>query len=89
MDNLRTKAIEVVCKGFANIPSAKMCTLDFENFEEVICSDANTAPEEMIFDRLVEWVEYDELGRSQYVFDLLKCVRLKHISTKVSHTSHK
>lgn len=87
MENLRSKAIQVVCKEFANIPSAEMCTIDFENFEEIIRSDANTAPEEMIFDRLVEWVERDELGRSQYVADLLKCVRLKHIPTKVSQSS--
>lgn len=83
MGNLHENALQMVCKEFENIPSLQMRKLDFENFEEVISSNRNTAPEELIFDRLVEWVEFDEAGRSRYAADLLKHIRLKHITAKV------
>lgn len=83
VDKIRENAFEMVCKEFASISSPELCKLEFDSFEEVINSDRNTAPEEIIFDRLVEWIQFDEMDRSKYAFDLLKCIRLKHIATKV------
>lgn len=41
------------------------------------------AKEELIFQRLVQWVDYDEENRSKYVPDLLKLIRLEKIRKPV------
>lgn len=83
LQKLCENAFHVVCKEFENISSPEMCKMDFENFEEVIKSDRNTASEEVIFDRLVQWIAFDEMDRSKHASDLLQSIRLEHISTKV------
>lgn len=82
---LRKRALRMMCLEFCNISTLRlnMITLDFEIFKEMIASDENTAPEEAIFERLVEWVKFDEPSRSKYVADLLRCIRMEHIPTKV------
>lgn len=83
MEKLRGNALRMVCKEFGKIAPQRLCKLDFESFEEVIKNDTNTAREELIFDRMVQWIQFDEIDRSKYASDLLKCIRFKHIPTKV------
>lgn len=83
IEGLRKEAFRMICSNFENISSSDMCELDFENFKEIIETDDNMAREETIFDRMVEWIQFDALGRSGCAFDLLQCIRLKHIPEKV------
>lgn len=82
--DLRKNALQFICNRFKNVPSREISKLDFDSFKEVIESDEITATEELVFDRLVEWTRCDEFDRSKHVSDLLKCIRLKHIPTKVN-----
>lgn len=81
--SLHRSALQMICKEFEDISPNEFQKLDFKNFEKLISTNKNTAREEIIFDRLVEWIKFDEMGRSIHVFDLLKCIRLDFISDKV------
>lgn len=83
IEGLRRNAFRMICTNFENIPLSDICELDFENFKEIIETGDNMAIEETIFDRMVQWIQFDALGRSGYAFDLLKCIRLKNIPDKV------
>lgn len=80
---LKEEALQIVCKEFEAIPAHEMCQLDCKTFAEVLERDTITAPEEVIFDRLVQWICFDEMDRSKHAADLIKLIRLKHIATKV------
>lgn len=54
-------------------------------FRLMIAADENSFTEEAIFNRLVEWVEFDTSARSKYTLDLLKCIRLENIQTEVGN----
>lgn len=82
--DVRDNALQTICKHFKDISTQELGSLDYENFKKVICTDDITASEEIIFDRLVEWTRFDVFDRSKYVSDLLKCIRLKLIPTKVN-----
>lgn len=83
---LRQKALKMIRMEFENISSLRLnlIKLDFAMFKEIIASDEHSVKDEAIFDRLVEWIECDEMARSKYVSKLLGCVCLEHISTEVS-----
>lgn len=83
LKRLRANAFKMCCINFASILSGDLCKVDREIFEEIIDADDTRAPEEVIFDRLVQWIAFDEMDRSKHVSGLLKCIRLKHIETKV------
>lgn len=83
---LRQKALRMIHVEFGNISSLRLnlIELDFAMFKEMIASDENSAADEVIFERLVEWIECDETTRSKYACELLECVRWEHIGTEVS-----
>lgn len=83
---LRQKAFQLICKKFDKISVLQMnlIKLEYEDFKEMIVASENTAPEDVIFERMVEWIEIDESARGKYVSDLLSCIRLEFISTQVS-----
>lgn len=88
IEDLRRNAFQMICANFENISPSDMCELGFENFKEIIETGDNMAREECIFDRMVQWIQFDALGRSGYAFELLQCIRLKHIPEKVQfHTT--
>lgn len=80
---MRENALWAICMQFNKWPSHEIQLLDVNIFMEMIKFDRVLASEEFIFDRLVEWVRFDECNRSKYIADLLKCIQLKHIPTKV------
>lgn len=82
VNGLRENAFEMICKHFDVI--LNLCELNFENFKEMIATDENMANEEIIFDQLVKWIQYDELGRTGHAFELIQCIRLKYIPDKVT-----
>lgn len=87
MNALRYGAFQMICANFERISSRDICELNFENFKEIIESGENMAREEIIFDQLVKWIQFDEIGRSQYASTLIQCIRLHHIREKVTfHT---
>lgn len=81
---LRGRAFQMICASFERISARDMCDLNFENFKEIIESDENMAKEEIIFDQLIKWIQFDETGRSQHAHELLQCIRLKHMLDKVT-----
>lgn len=83
MVRLRQLAFRMICMDFDRIPCYQMRKMDFANFKQVISVDENAADEEIIFDRLVDWLHFDESERKEWASELLHCVRLKHISDKV------
>lgn len=84
---LRQKAFQMICKKFDEISSLQMnlIKLEYEDFKEMIAASENSAPEEAIFERMVQWVEIDASARGKYVSDLLSCIRLELISAEVSN----
>lgn len=84
MAGVRRNAFQMICTNFERISSIELCKLDFANFKEVLATDENLAREEVIFDHLVEWLRFDELGRAEHALNLLQCIRLKHIPKRVS-----
>lgn len=84
VEKLRKATLEMICTHFENLPSSQMCELDRADFKEIIDTDDNMAREEVIFDRMIKWIEFDELGRTEHASELLQCIRLKHITEKVS-----
>lgn len=84
MAGLRRDAFQMICTNFDRISSHELCKLDFANFKDIIATDENMAREEVIFDHLVEWLRFNELGRAEHALNLLQCIRLKHIPEKVS-----
>lgn len=83
MVNLGEKMFKVMCKNFGTIRPSDIQKLDFETFKALLDASENAAAEEVIFARMVEWIEFDESARSKYAPDLLGCIRLQHIPSKV------
>lgn len=80
---LREKAFRLICKEFGSVASTQLNRLSLEDFKEVISADKIPATEPLIFERLVEWVEYDKSARAKHVMELLNCIRLEHIPDRV------
>lgn len=84
MVDLRRRAFNRICESFESVPSTKFQKIDDRLLRELLKCDTVNATEEMIFNRLYEWFEYSEGDRLQHMPELLKLIRLKHISSKVN-----
>lgn len=60
-----------------------MQNFEFPYFIELLKCDHIHALEELIFQRMVQWVNYDEENRAEYVQNLLKLIRLEKIPKPV------
>lgn len=73
-----------ICDHFTEISIATFVHLDYENFDGILKEDEITGAESNIFDCFVEWIQYDETNRSQFVATIANSIRLEHIPTEVN-----
>lgn len=81
--NLAATSVRMICKSFRQISSAQLLQMNATLLLEVLRSDQIKAPEEMVFNKLKEWVETNEEERSKHVEELMKCIQLERIDGKV------
>lgn len=94
--DLRQRSFNVMSKHFEDVSSSELQLLEFSYFSELLkCVEIHVA-EELVFQRLVQWVQYNEQIRSKYVADLFKLIRLGKKPKQVQkwrrlllHTSNK
>lgn len=81
---LRERAFRFMCETFESIPSTEVQKFEHTLLEEVLkCNNVN-ATEEMIFTRLLEWMNKSENERTEHMPELLKLIRLQHFSPQVN-----
>lgn len=76
-------ALKKICESFDCIELTQLLKLEFKVFEEIIKADGNMAEEKIIFERVVDWIEFDEENRAQHVHDLIQAIRLEHIPSEL------
>lgn len=81
---LKAIAFKSVCENFEKISTDDMLHLGAEIFVELIKSDGIRASETQIFNRVVKWVQKDEVVRAVFAPDLLKSIRLDCLPEQVS-----
>lgn len=77
LTDLRERSREIICRQFESIPIEEIQKFDEKTFRELIENDINTAAADVIFDRLIKWIECDNIERSKNVLDLLKSIQPK------------
>lgn len=83
LKNIRQKSMELICEGFENVPVAELQQLDERIFREMLSSGEISANETLIFQRLTQWVNDNEIDRAKHASNLFKYIRLKRIPSKV------
>lgn len=78
--DIRHRSLDVICASFDTIPSTDIQQIDHRCLEQILKSDKIQATEELVFKRLMEWYERDRIERRKLMANLLKCIRLQHIS---------
>lgn len=81
--NLRRKSLICVCEHFETSSATQLKELSFKYFLELMESDRIHAHEDLIFQRLVDWVEFDEEDRKRYVPELFNLINLGKITKAV------
>lgn len=74
-----------IMKHFAIISkeSDELLTLSLKEFQEIINSDdLNVKSEEVVWETILRWIDYDAEDRKQNVVALMKCVRLGLLDTQ-------
>lgn len=81
--DLRQRAFDFIFGSFEKVPTADIQRLDFRLLHEILKCDKIDATEELVFKRLLEWSQDEPTEREKHMPDLLKQVRLEHISSEV------
>lgn len=84
MKNLRKNSIKAVCENFENIPIDELYKIDGNILCEILSNDVVAANETFIFDRLMLWLQENEVDRAKFASNLLTSIRLKHIPAEVN-----
>lgn len=84
LKNLWCKSFQYICENLVKIPAADMAKVDEKNFSAILAGDKINTDEKNIFNCFVQWVEHDELNRSNSVSLLANSIRLQYIPVKVS-----
>lgn len=87
LEDLRKETLKKICNDFENIPVAELNQLGEHIFREMLSSGRIAVSEVIIFDRLIQWVNENEIDRAEYVAGLLKCIKLKRIPFQVIRNS--
>lgn len=80
---LRKKSLRFICEHFNEITCDELTNLPFGLFSEILKRDNIHALEELILERMIEWVELDTKNRKQYAARLFKSIRLEKIPQPV------
>lgn len=76
---LRQKSFEFICEHFGAVASIDVLELEFEHFAEILKSETIYATEPFIFERSMQWIEYEKKKRSKYAPDLMQLIRMEKI----------
>lgn len=82
---LRKRALDMICEYFEEVPTSEMLALPMHCFSELLKCDQIHAvwQEEFIFQRMAQWVDYNEANRSQYAAELFQSIRVKILAKQV------
>lgn len=80
LPDLRQRAFGLVCEMLDTIPFTDIQQMDYRFLEQILSSDIVQASEETIFKSLMDWYAYNKVDREKLMVNLLKCIRLKHVS---------
>lgn len=83
LKDLWNTSLQFICKNFRKISNAALVETNGTNFNEIICSNEIEAPEDVIIDHFIHWVQHDESNRSQFVATIANSIRLEYVSKKV------
>lgn len=82
--HLRQKALDDICDGFESVPIAELKQLDAKLFHAVLSSGRISHDETVFFDRLVHWVDENEIERAAHVPKLFTNIKLKLLPMQVN-----
>lgn len=80
---LRQAALNIIYESFERVPTMDIQTLGHLLLEEILKHDKIQAPEELVFERLLEWYRNDKTVRTPRMSELLKLIRLEYIPPEV------
>lgn len=78
--DIRQEAFDLICANLDAIPTSDIQRIDYKVFKRILKCEEVRASEETIFDRLMEWYEHNKIERKECMAELLKCIRLQHIT---------
>lgn len=81
---LKPLVFDKISNHFAAIEIREISKFEVETLKEILKNDNLCGNEDNIFERLVGWLDANPEQRAQYIPDLLKLIRLEHISAEVS-----
>lgn len=82
--DLRQEALNKICDDFENVSIAELRQLDAQLFNAVLSNKRISVDETIIFDRLMQWVDGNEIKRATHVPKLFTNINLSLLPTKVS-----
>lgn len=80
--DLRQRTLAFVCEQFEKFYFTQIRKLNLQLFRELLENEELSAPEELIFDHLMEWSRVNAPERAQYMPDLLKLIQFDHIPSR-------
>lgn len=83
LTDLWQKSLRYICENFEDIPIGEMVKVDGKNFGAILKQRQITAAESIIFERFVEWIQYDVANRATFVASYANLIRLCHFAGKV------
>lgn len=83
---LRQRSRDMICEYFEEVSTSEVQTLTFSCFSELLKCDHLHAmwQEEFIFQRMTQWIDYDEINRSDFAPELFQLIRLEILAKPVS-----
>lgn len=81
--DLHQRALDFICGSFERVPTADIQRLDYQLLHKILKCDKIDAREELVFKRLLEWLQNEESERGKHMPELLKLIRLEYIPLKV------
>lgn len=84
LQTLRKKALIYCAMEFDRLPSPDKLQIDGRVLQKLLKCEEFCVSEEKIFTFVVTWVEQNEKDRARFVQEILKMIRLKHITSRVN-----
>lgn len=87
--DLWQKALQFFGANFHKLPLDELLNVGERILRKMLAFDEIAVTEEQIFDFVVTWVQRNEKERAEFVPAILKMIRLKHFTPKVSSIQKK
>lgn len=78
------RAMRVICENFEDFPIDELVNIDEKNFGMILATTPIPVAESIIFDRLKQWVEHDEVVRSASMASLAPFIQLQFLTPQVN-----